>query len=138
MKLFGFSLIFLLTFVMSVAPVHSEEVTEEQTESASDYIGVSLEIPDETQKLIGLKTEKVESSKTAEKIPVTGRIAQDAEQVIEVFAPEAGIVKECPAPIGSVVSKGQVICVIESKDSKSLMAAALFSCPTPPNSSSEG
>lgn len=121
MKYFGLSLIFLLTFAISVVPVHSEDVTEKQEESASDYIGVSLEIPDETQKLIGLKIEKVESSKTTEKIPVTGRIAQDAEQVTEVFASEAGIVKECSAPIGSVVSKGQVICVIESKDSKSLI-----------------
>ena len=93
MKLFGLSLIFLLTFVVPIVSVHSEDATEEK-ESASDYIGVSLEIPDETQKLIGLKTEKVESSKTAEKIPVTGRIAQDAEQVTEVFAPEAGIIKE--------------------------------------------
>src|SRR3989338_8232363 len=112
MKLFGLSLMFLLTFVILVIPVHSEDVTEKQEESASDYIGVSLEIPDETQKLIGLKTEKVESSKTTEKIPVTGRIAQDTEQVTEVFAPEAVVVKECPAPIGSVVSKGQIIFVI--------------------------
>src|SRR3989338_11082741 len=100
MKLFMISSIFLLMLVMPISDVHSENAPEAEEEStASDYIGVSLEIPDETQKLIGLKTEKVESSKTAEKIPVTGRIAQDAEQVIEVFAPEAGIVKECPAPI---------------------------------------
>ncbi len=52
MKLFGLSLIFPLTFVLSVVPVHSEDVAEEQEESASptvggagDYIGVSLEIP---------------------------------------------------------------------------------------------
>ena len=121
MKHFGLSLMFLLTFVILVVPVHSEGVSEEQEVSASDYIGVSLEIPDETQKLIGLKTEKVESSKTVEKIPVNGRIAQDAEEVTEVFAPEAGTVKECATPIGSVVSKGEVICVIESKASKSLI-----------------
>src|SRR3989338_9755220 len=122
MKLFGLSLILLSTFVVLIVPAQSEESDQEKLEEgASDYIGVSLEVPEETQKLIGLKTEKAESSKTAEKIFVNGRIAQDAEEVTEVFAPEAGTVKECATPIGSVVSKGQVICVIESKASKSLI-----------------
>ena len=112
MKSFILNLILLFVFVM---PLAAEE------ESASDYIGISLEIPKKTQELIGLKTVRIGSSQAAEKIPVNGRIAQDVEQVAEVFAPEAGIVKECGTPIGSVVSKGQVICVIESKGSKSLI-----------------
>ncbi len=121
MKFYLISFILLLTLVMPIVAVHSKSASETEEESASDYIGVSLEIPEETQKLIGLKTEEVESSRTTEKITVNGRIAQDVEQVTEVFAPEAGIVKECPAPIGSIVSKGQVVCVIESQASKNLI-----------------
>lgn len=121
MKFYTISFIFLLTLLMPIVAVHSENASEAEEESASDYIGVSLEIPQKTQELIGLKTAPVESSETVEKVSVNGRIAQDVEQVVEVFAPEAGIVKKCSTPIGSVVSKGEVVCVIESENSKSLM-----------------
>ena len=121
MKFFMISFVFLLTLLMPIIAVYSENASEAEVESASDYIGVSLEIPQETQELIGLKTAQVESSETVEKISVNGRIAQDVEQVVEVFAPEAGIVKKCSTPIGSIVSKGEVVCVIESENSKSLI-----------------
>lgn len=121
MKFFTISSIFLLTLLMPIVVVHSENASEAEEESASDYIGVSLEIPQKTQELIGLKTAQVESSETVEKVSVNGRIAQDVEQVVEVFAPEAGIVRKCSTPIGSVVSKGEVVCVIESENSKSLI-----------------
>lgn len=121
MKFYTISFISLLTLLMPMVAVHSENTLEAEEESASDYIGVSLEIPQKTQELIGLKTAQVESSETVEKVSVNGRIAQDVEQVVEVFAPEAGIVKKCSTPIGSVVSKGEVVCVIESENSKSLI-----------------
>lgn len=121
MKFVTISSVFLLTILMPIVAVHSENASEAEEGSASDYIGVSLEIPQKTQELIGLKTAKIESSETVEKVSVNGRIAQDVEQVVEVFAPEAGIVKKCATPIGSVVSKGEVVCVIESENSKSLI-----------------
>lgn len=121
MKFLILSSILLLTLVMSTINVCAEHAHEAEESAASDYIGVSLEIPVETQELIGLKTAMIESPETAETIPVNGRIAQDIEQVAEVFAPEVGIVKECPAPVGSIVSEGQVVCVIESESSKSLI-----------------
>ena len=121
MKIYTISFIFLLTLVMPIVAVRAESASEAEEESAGGHIGVSLEIPEETQKLIGLKIEKVESSETVEKIPVNGRIAQDVDKVIEVFAPEAGIVKECLGSIGSIVSAGQMICVIESRTSKNLI-----------------
>lgn len=121
MKYYTISFVFLLTFLMPIPIAHSEDVPETEEVSASDYIGVLLEIPRKTQELIGLKTAQIESSETVEKVSVNGRIAQDVEQVIEVFTPEAGIVKKCSTPIGSVVSKGEVVCVIESENSKNLI-----------------
>ncbi len=75
----------------------------------------SMDLPQKTQELVGLKTQAVEAAAFGEKIPVTGRIAQDVEDVTEVFATENGRLKECPAPLGAVVLKDQVICRIENK-----------------------
>lgn len=72
----------------SVITAHSDGPSQRGHVEASaiDYVGVSIEIPEETQKSIGLKTVKVVSSKMAGKIPVNGRIAQDVERPTEVFA----------------------------------------------------
>jgi len=141
MKYFIFSFIFLFLFTLPVSAQkaghadhedhagHSDQ--EDQADhaghdhgdegGASDYIGVSMEIPKETQELIGLTTEKIESTLTAEKIPVNGRMAQDVEHVMEVYAPEAGVVRKCHTPIGSVVIAGEVICVLQSAASGQLV-----------------
>ena len=125
MRIFNIKLLFLLISIFSVSFCHLVGAQKEETKDSTgeesaqeDYSGVSLEISKETQELIGLKTKKVESSTTAEKIIVTGRISQNVENTIEVFSPEEGIVKECPSPIGTTVSKGQVLCIIESSSSK--------------------
>lgn len=141
MKYFMFSVIFLCLYALPVAAEkaghsdhsdhegHSEQEDpadhaghdHEQEGGAGDYIGVSMEIPKETQELIGLTTEKIEASLTAEKIPVNGRMAQDVENVIEVYAPEAGVVRKCHTPIGSLVTAGEVICVLQSASSGQLV-----------------
>lgn len=118
MRFFKLSLTILFTFTMPIAFVHSAE--EKKAVSPEDYIGVSLEVPEETQKLIGLKTEKIESSSTVEKIPVTGRISQDAEEVSEIVTSQDGILTEQMATIGSVVTKDQVVARVENQAKESI------------------
>ncbi len=125
MKMFKTILMYILIFALPVflhpTKVHAEEKSasnKEEEQTQEDYSGVSLAIPQKTQELIGLKTAKVESSVIAEKIPVVGRISQNVENTVEVFVPQEGVVKDCPSPIGTTVSKGQVLCVIESSSTK--------------------
>jgi cobalt-zinc-cadmium efflux system membrane fusion protein len=103
--------------VFTWATAYSAE--EKKVVSPGDYIGVSLEVPEATQKLIGLKMQKIESASTAEKIPVTGRISQDSEETSEVVSPQRGLLTEQMASIGSVVSKDQVLAKVNSIEIKS-------------------
>lgn len=94
---------------------------EHQDVQASDYIGVSMEIPKKIQELIGMKTVKAVRSRDGEKVHVNGRIPQDAEDFAEVYVPQRGELKECMASLGSMVSKGQVICRVESESTKEII-----------------
>ncbi len=114
--------IFFLTMLIVVLPMslHAkdgdkhEEGGEHGQEEVEDYSGVSLEIPQKTQDLIGLKTTKVESSSVLEKIAVTGRISQNTDETMEVFSSQDGVIKECALSFGSAVSKDEVICIVEN------------------------
>ncbi len=124
MKIFRTLLAALITFILSYQLLNAQDdhqgydQKKGEDHEQEDYSGVSLDISPETQKLIELTTMKIESSNLTEKVTVTGRIAQNVEDTVEVFSPESGIVKECPAPLGTTVVNGQVLCVIESKLSK--------------------
>ncbi len=121
MKFLAIPFVFLFSLLIPIFVAHSANALEVEKVSASDYIGVSLEIPRKTQELIGIKTAVVQSSETLEKVTVNGRMAQDVENVVDVFAAESGIIKKCSTAIGSIVAKGDVICVIESEGSKRLI-----------------
>jgi cobalt-zinc-cadmium efflux system membrane fusion protein len=94
---------------------HTEDSSEDHAE---DHLGFSMEIPQKTQELIGLKTEKIASSSVGEKIFIVGRIVQDVEHTVEVLAPEKGILKECTVSLGSMITQGEAICFMENSDSK--------------------
>lgn len=96
---------------------HDHEENGQEEFTAEDYLGFSMEVPTKTQKLIGLETEGVKRTSTEEKIPVTGRIAQDVENVQEVFPPQSGKLKECLTSIGSIVSKEDILCTLETENS---------------------
>jgi multidrug efflux pump subunit AcrA (membrane-fusion protein) len=83
-------------------------------------LGITLTIPQRIQETMGLKTTKVESSIIKEKIAVMGRIIQDTEHTIEVFAPQAGQLKECKVRVGDTVKKGQMVCTMAGADTQTL------------------
>ncbi|MCA9402704.1 MAG: efflux RND transporter periplasmic adaptor subunit [Candidatus Omnitrophica bacterium] len=89
---------------------HGEEV------SAHDYIGVYMEIPEEIQHMIGLKTVAAEPSPVKAKVHLNGRIPQDVEDITEVYAPLRGILSHCPVALGMRVQKGQTLCVIKAEE----------------------
>lgn len=82
---------------------HGEEGHDDEEEP--------IELSGESQELGGVKTAIVGSSSFASKVSVSGRIAQDVEEVKYVFAPESGRIKECRASLGGQVNEGDVVCV---------------------------
>ena len=102
---------------------HGQEEKEDSHEghehSHAEHEDGPIEMTEESQELGGIETVKVEQSSYASKIAVTGRIAQDVEEVKYVLPPEAGMVDQCHAPLGSTVEKGEVLCVMKlSSDAK--------------------
>ncbi len=110
---FSLIIFFLVAWVATSISANEGHKHAEES-SAEDYSGVSLDIPKATQDLIGLKTAKVETSSIFEKVAVTGRISQNIDKTTEVFSSQDGIIKECPLSMGSIVSKDEVICVVEN------------------------
>lgn len=72
-----------------------------------------IEITKESQDLAGIETANVTQSSFAAKISVSGRIAQDVEDVKYVFSPEPANIEQCQAALGAVVEKGEVMCVVK-------------------------
>ena len=113
MRFVKYTLILIWVLIGSANIVYSNN-------SPEDYLGVSLEISKKTQELVELKTQKVEASSIKEKIGVMGRIVQDSDNTIEVLAPQAGTLKECKVSLGSVVSKDQHLCTMETSTGETL------------------
>ncbi|HLD30059.1 MAG TPA: efflux RND transporter periplasmic adaptor subunit [bacterium] len=85
----------------------------EETEGHNDETG-RIELSNESQELIGLKTIKAELSQFADKITVTGQIAQDAERTTHVVSSQAGTLARCSTEMGRVVNKGDVLCLVST------------------------
>lgn len=71
-----------------------------------------------SQELISVKTTKAKLSPFVSKVSVVGQVAQDAEHTVNVSAPSSGTIAECRAQIGSVVDKGDVLCIVNPNGSK--------------------
>jgi multidrug efflux pump subunit AcrA (membrane-fusion protein) len=97
------------------APREHEEVEEHGHDEYGHKHGQEgpIELSKESQELAGIETVKVTRSSFAGRIPVSGRIAQDVENVKYVFPPEAATVEESYAVLGSVVKKDDVVCLIK-------------------------
>ncbi len=83
-------------------------------EDHHDEEGVTLSA--EAQRSAGLKTVTAEPAAFAEKISVTGRIAQDVENIHYVISPASGVLKKCPHSLGAAVKKDDVLCRIQPLD----------------------
>ena len=66
-----------------------------------------------SQELIAVKTEAAKLMPFVKKISVVGQIAQDAEHTVNVPPPGSGTVTECRTSVGSIVKKGDVLCIVK-------------------------
>ncbi len=115
MKIFKLLLIIFISFSLGIAVswsipgkvVVEAEKAEEHHEEAGE-----LNLSEESQGLIALKTEKVQPVTFKKKIPVIGQIAQDADAPVHVVSPVSGEIIEVKAQIGSFVNKGDVLCAV--------------------------
>lgn len=98
-----FSVILPIILAVMFTPIFAEDGHKEGP----------IELSKESQELGGIETVKVTSSSFFGRIPVSGRIAQDVENVKYVFAPEAATIEECHAVLGSIVQKDDIVCVIK-------------------------
>ncbi|MDO8602698.1 MAG: efflux RND transporter periplasmic adaptor subunit [Candidatus Omnitrophota bacterium] len=94
---------------------HSEK--EENCLECEDKIKLSLA----SQKAIGIETIAAKRSHFVEKIPVTGKISQDAEEIVHIVPPETGVIVECKVKMGDLVKKDDTLCVIKHNGSETLI-----------------
>ncbi len=92
---------------------HHEKGDEHEQGEHGDHEEGPIELSAESQELAGIETAKVASSSFAAKIAVSGRIAQDVEEVKYVFSPETAHIERCHAALGAIVEKGEVVCMVQ-------------------------
>jgi len=93
---------------------HGDEHGDEEhgDEHDGEHDDGPIELSEESQELGGIQTAIVGSSAFSSKVSVSGRIAQDVEEVKYVFAPESATIQECRAALGGQVQKDEVVCVV--------------------------
>lgn len=99
----------------------SEKASEESEEKEKiHHEGEEVHVNKDSQQLLGIEAVEVKMAPLTTKIAVTGQIAQDVENVSNVFASQVGIMTECRTQVGSVVRKGDVICLIKDESTGSV------------------
>lgn len=71
--------------------------------------GSHLAVSRESQELIGIETIEAKLTPFAEKLPVTGQIAQDSQQTTTVTAPQAGVFMDGLTNVGRLVKKEDLL-----------------------------
>lgn len=89
---------------------HGEECHDEHEVHAAG--AGQVEVGEEARRLLGMKTMRAGLSGFTRRIPVTGRVAQDADSVSHVSAGVRGTVERCEVAVGGIVRAGDVVCVI--------------------------
>mgnify|MGYP001596759858 CR=1 FL=1 len=79
-----------------------------------------IKLSKDSQELGKFKVKEAESAPLTNKIPVTGRIAQDVENVTYVFPSGDGKIEKCFAHLGSVVKNDEILCVMKNENSEEL------------------
>lgn len=80
-----------------------------------------INLSKDSQALGKFETAEVRSSFLTNQIPVTGRIAQDVENVVYAFPPRQGKLEKCFAHLGSIVKKDEILCVMKPEGSDELI-----------------
>ena len=93
---------------------------QSQKEENIRHEGEEVHVNEDSQQLLGIETVVVKMAPLTTKIEVTGQIAHDVENVSNVFASQTGIMTECRTQVGSVVRKGDVICLIKDENTGSV------------------
>lgn len=89
-----------------------EEGEDEHGHGGDEHEDGPIELSEESQELGGIETIKVSKSSFSSKVQVSGRVAQDVEDVRYISSSEAATVKECTVSLGSNVEKDQVLCTV--------------------------
>lgn len=80
-----------------------------------------IKLSQDSQELGKIEVATVVTAPLTNKVAVTGRIAQDVENVAHVFPVQAGQLEKCFVQLGSVVKKDEICCVMKSADAGQLI-----------------
>lgn len=103
----------LCALVWSSVPFRGPWAAEGHGHEGHAHEKNELDVGGESQALIGLKTEPARLSVFTNKIAVSGRVAQDPVASSYITPPVSGVITACRVRMGSVVQKGEVLCVVQ-------------------------
>ncbi len=101
--------IWMLGLLLSLALIPSVNASDDHHHDHHEHEEAVIKLSEESQTLGGIVTQKIQPSEAVETISVSGRIAQDAEDVKYVFAPVSASVKELRGNLGSNVKEGDLL-----------------------------
>jgi len=99
---------------------HHDDEVHCNEEGHHDEEANEIKLGQSSQRAIGLETVTAKRSHFIEKIPVTGQIAQDTEDIVYVVSTWSGVMAEKKKMIGEVVSKDETLCIIKINGSGEL------------------
>ena len=104
-------IIFVILFLGAAGASYAEDHScEDEHNEPGEHNEVT--VSKESQDLISVKTEEAHLVSFEKKISVVGQIAQDPEHTVNVPPPGSGAVTECRAAVGSLVKKGDILCIV--------------------------
>jgi membrane fusion protein, heavy metal efflux system len=112
-----------LTSSKIVEEPHSFDVEVSATYAGSQYkwnfpsYEGRTSIPDKVAKISGIVTEKADTKTINSYIPVSGKIFPDEHKIAHIIPRFSGIVQRGTKHVGDIVSKGELLAVIESNQS---------------------
>src|SRR3990167_4127974 len=120
MKNLKLALVILVSFALGIAISRGvfnkgkadERKEENHKEEGHHEEDDSLSLNKKSQELIDLKTMTAQLDVFKKNVAVVGQIAQDAQTSLHVVSPVIGTIAEVKTQIGSVVQKGDVLCVV--------------------------
>ncbi len=103
--------VFISPYIRGHKP--SQEAKQEEESHGGDGV---IKLEKDSLELVNFKTVEVKKSLLTEKISIAGQIAQDANEIHNVFPPQAGVIVENTAQLGAIVKKGDVLSRLKVED----------------------
>ncbi len=103
------------------ADEHGHAGHDDHGEEKGEHEEGVIKLSKDSQGLGEFKVTAVQFAPLTNKISVTGRIAQDVENVSYVFPAQRGDIKKCFAQLGSVVKENEILCVMKLENSEDLI-----------------